>query len=206
MKIPSLVAILLVMGFAACQSGQNQQFQPPIVADEGKNQVVEAIMNRRSIRAYKPEQVKDEELKIIMECAINAPSAVNKQSWEVRVIQNPELLKAIEAECMKVAERNLFHNAPTLIVIAAEKNNQSSPVDCGLLGQNILLSAESMNIGTCVIGGIVGALNTPESQKNILPKLNLPETHQILYTISLGYKNESPEAKPRDAGKVQIIK
>lgn len=206
MKTPSLAAILLVMGFAACQNGQNRQPQQPVLAEESKNQTVETIMNRRSIRAYKPEQVTDEELQTIMQCAINAPSAVNKQSWEVRVIQNPELLQAIETVCMKVAERNLFYSAPTLIVVAAEKDNHSSPVDCGLLGQNILLSAESMNIGTCVIGGITGALSTPEARQEILPRLNLPETHEILYTIALGYKNESPEAKPRDAGKVQIIK
>lgn len=193
--------ILVALGLASCRNTQNQSEQQP-VASESTNRVVESIMNRRSIRAYKPEQVKDEELKIIMDCAINAPSAMNRQSWEVRVIQNPELLQAIAG----LSERNLFYSAPTLIVIAEEENNKYSSVDCGLLGENILLAAESMNIGTCVIAGVIDALNSSAARETILPKLNLPATHKPLYTIALGYKNESPDAKPRDSAKVQVIK
>jgi nitroreductase len=201
MKIISMGLILAAFGLASCQNTQNQSGQQPAEGDS-TNRVVETMMSRRSIRAYKPEQVKDEELKTIMDCAVNAPSAMNKQSWEVRVIQNPELLQAIAG----LSERNLFYNAPTLIVIAAEENNRYSPVDCGLLGENILLAAESMNIGTCVIAGVIDALNSPAALEAILPKLNLPATHKPLYTIALGYKNESPEAKPRDSAKVQVIK
>ena len=197
MKTTRLALVVLVMGFVACQSGQNQQ---PV--DETKNQVVEAIMSRRSIRAYKPEQVKDEELKTIIECAINAPSAGNRQSWAVRVIQNPELLKEIGDESIRLSERNLFFNAPTLIVVAADETDVQSHENCGLLTQNILLAAESMSIGTCVIGLLVPSLNA----ETILPQLNIPDTHKIIYAISLGYKDEAPDARPRDASKVQIIK
>lgn len=51
-----------------------------------KDVVVENIMNRRSICSYKPEQIKDAEQEQIIECAINAPSALNTQLWEMRVI------------------------------------------------------------------------------------------------------------------------
>ena len=136
MKTTRLALAVLFMGFVACQSGQNQQ---PV--NESKNQTVESIMNRRSIRVYKPEQVKDEELKTIIECAINAPSASNRQSWEARVIQNPELLKAIEEEHMKNSTRPPFFGAPTLIVVASEVDNNTSILDCGLFEQNITLAA-----------------------------------------------------------------
>ncbi len=199
MKIFNLVAIMMIFGMVSCQSGQNQQ---QTVSDSGKNLVVENIMSRRSIRSYKPEQVKEDELNTIIQCAINAPSAMNRQSWEVRVVQNPELLKAMSA----LSERDPFYGASTVIIVASEVNNTYSPVDCGLLGENILLAAESMNIGTCVIAGPIGAMNSPEAQESIMAKLNLPENYKPLFTIALGYKNESPEARPRDPAKVQIIK
>jgi nitroreductase len=161
-----------------------------------ESSAIDVIMSRRSIRSYKPEQIKDEELDTILKCGINAPSAMNSQSWEIRVIQNPEILKKIEGS---------FHNAPTLIIIASATDNFFSPVDCGLLGQNILLAAESLNIGTCVVGNITRFLNSPEGAE-VVKIFELPEGYTPLYGIAMGYKNENPEAKPRDKGKIKIIK
>jgi len=187
---------------------------------ETKNQVVETIMSRRSIRSYLPEQIKPEQLDTIIKCAINAPSALNKQSWEVRVIQNRDLLNRINAHFVEKAKgKNLqgsaaraqepgfdvFHGAPILIVVGKDKENPYSAVDCGLLAQNILLSAESMNIGTCVIGNTASILNSPDS-RDFLKEINMPDSHEVAFGIAIGYKNESPEAKPRDVSKVQYIK
>ncbi len=212
------LAALFTLGLVSCRS--TQQNQSDTSSSNGKNPVVENIMNRRSIRSYKPEQIKDSELNIITECAINAPSALNKQSWEVRVIQKPELIKAINSGFVEYAKSqnmqgsasrsqepgfSVFHGAPTVIVVATD-GSVFGPVDCGLLGQNILLAAESMNIGTCVVGGVTGYLNTSVAKETVIPKLKLSEGFTPLYTIAVGYKNETPKAKPRDKSKVQIIK
>lgn len=45
------------------------------------NTVLQTIKNRRSIRSYKPEQIKEEELQCILEAGIYAPSGCNHQSW-----------------------------------------------------------------------------------------------------------------------------
>lgn len=187
---------------------------------EHKNEVVEAIKNRRSIRSYKPEQIDQAQLDTIIDCGINAPSALNKQTWEVRVIQNADLLKRINDSFVEKAKGkdlkgsasrsqepgfSVFHGAPTLIIVGREKNNPTSFVDCGLLAQNILLSAESMNIGTCTIGNMASILNDPDA-KEFLKEINMPDTHEVAFGIAIGYKNESPEAKPRDASKVEYIK
>lgn len=187
---------------------------------EQKNEVVEAIKSRRSIRSYKPEQVNQAQLDTIIDCAINAPSALNKQSWEVRVIQNADLLSRINNNFVEKAKgKNLqgsaarsqepgfsvFHGAPTLIIVGRDKSNTFSLIDCGLLAQNILLSAESMNIGTCTIGSVAGIFNDPDG-KEFLKEINMPETHEVAFGIALGYKNENPDAKPRDTNKVQYIK
>lgn len=187
---------------------------------EQKNAVVEAIMSRRSIRSYKPEQITPEQLDTIVKCAINAPSALNKQSWEIRVIQSADLLsrinnsfvekakgKSLQGSAARAQEPgfSVFHGAPTLIIVGKDKSNPYSAVDCGLLAQNILLSAESMDIGTCTIGNMAGILNDPDS-KDFLKEINMPDTHEVVFGIAVGYKNESPDAKPRDESKVQYIR
>lgn len=214
------VNTFVLLSLLACQEGNKPQQEKETVPENTQNAVVETIMKRRSIRSYKPEQIKDQELATIIKCGINAPSALNKQQWEVRVIQSPALLKSINDGFVAYAKDksmqgsaakaqqpgfSVFHNAPTLVLVACKKDDTYSAVDCSLLGANMALAAESMNIGSCFVGSVVGYLNTPEAQTVFLPHLNLPEGYGLLYSLALGYKNESPEAKPRDEAKVQII-
>ena len=62
---------------------------------DNRNAVIENIMTRRSIRKYKDGPVARETMQKIMECGINAPSGQNRQSWEVRVVDNPEVMEEI---------------------------------------------------------------------------------------------------------------
>lgn len=161
--------------------------------------VIDNILSRRSIRSFKPEQVEKSKIDTILLCALNAPSANNKQPWEVRVIQNPELLNKIKA-----INENIYHNSPTVIVVAKDTTNPYGDFDCGLLTQNIMLSAEAMGIGTCSLGGLGRLLTTPEA-KEIRDALNLSPGYEVMLALSLGYKNESPDAKPREMSKAQYI-
>ncbi|GBU07289.1 NAD(P)H nitroreductase [Bacteroidales bacterium] len=215
MKFIYLLAVACLT-FSSCN--QTKEEKESTLDCVQTNKTVESIMNRRSIRSYQSEQIKAEQLDTIIQCAINAPSAVNKQSWEVRVIQNPELLKTIDEGFIKYAKENnmynsrikdgfhVFYEAPTLIIVANDTTNSSSQVDCGLLGQNVLLAAESMDIGTCVIGYLIAYLNSPEGREKIVPQFNLPSGYRPIYTISMGYKNERPDARARNQAKVQFIK
>lgn len=160
--------------------------------------IVENILARRSIRKYTPQQVSRQDLDIIMECAINAPSAMNKQPWQIRVVQNADLLAKI-----KDLGGN-FHGAPTLIVIAKDKTNGSSDLDCGLLAQNIMLSAQAVDLGTCALGSVARTLCTDKA-KDVTAKLDLPANYEPVLCIALGHPDQSPDAKPRDAKKVKYI-
>lgn len=212
------VAVLLIL--SACQPSAKQEVnQQEMNLESAKKTTIETILSRRSIRVYKPEQIKKEELDQIITCAINAPSALNKQSWEIRVIQNPELIKSMndgfvafskgkemKGSASKAQEPgfSVFHGAPTVIIVAYDTANKFSQVDCGLLGQNVLLSAEALDIGTCVIGGVTDFLATPEGKK-LVTQLNLSAGYEPLYAIAVGYKNQQPDAKPRDITKVTVI-
>ena len=185
---------------------------------EQKNQVVDCIMSRRSIRAYKPEQIKDEELKTILECAINAPSARNSQPWEVRVMQNKDAIENLNKEVIadmiekrpeakeRFADENasVFFHAPTLLVVAYDTTQYWGQSDCGMLVQNILLAAESMNIGSCAVGCCRDYINSPKAA-DFVKSLNLPENYVVYLTVTLGYKDENPDAKPRDDKKVAYM-
>lgn len=174
--------------------------------------VKENIMTRRSIRKYQPQAVGRDTMQTILECGINAPNGQNKQSWEVRVVDNPEFINGItevyKKANPKVAEdpsfKNMFRNAPTVVFIANDPSYDCSQIDCGLLGGNMILTAQSMGIGSCCLGGPARFMKSPEAAE-YLKKLNFSEGYELLYCIAFGYPDETPAAKPRNAEKVQFI-
>lgn len=184
-----------------------------------KEAIIDNILTRRSIRKYTAEQVTKAQIDTVMKSAIFAPSALNKQPWEIRVIQNPKILKEINDRFLEFAQGkefqgsaakyrepgfSIFHNAPTLIVIARDKNNPISYLDCGIALQNICLSAHAIGLGTCPLGTLVPILNN-EKNKDILQLLNIPEDYEVAINVSLGHPAETPVAPKRFATKVKII-
>ncbi len=175
--------------------------------------VKENIMTRRSIRKYKPQPVPRDTMQTILECGINAPNGQNKQSWEVRVVDNPEFINGItevyKKANPKVAEdpsfKNMFRNAPTVVFIARDPSYDFSQIDCGLLSGNMMLSAWSMGIGSCCLGGPVRFMLTDKEAAPYLERLGFSEGYELTLCIAFGYPDEAPAAKPRDMGKVKFI-
>lgn len=203
-----LCAGLLAMSSCAPQSTT----QPETTAPTTENAVIETILARRSIRRYKPQPVEREKLELIVKCGINAPSGMNKQPWEVRVVDNAAYIDSLTALYTKanpkVAEdttfRNMFRNAPAVIFIASPSNG-SGQLDCGLLGENMVLAAQSLGLGTCCLGAPTRFMKETPEAAPYLEKLGFSEDYTLLYAIGVGYPDESPAAKPRDEAKVRFI-
>ncbi len=181
-------------------------------ADNPENAVVKTIMERRSIRKYLDKPVEHEKLEVIAECGINAPNGMNKQPWEVRIVESQEWIKGVTEEYVKKNQervngdanfKNMFRNAPNVIVIATPKGE--GQIDAGLMGENMILAAQSMGLGTCCLGGPVQFVKNDSTAAPYLQKLDIPEGYEIAYMIGIGYPDEQPEAKPRDASKVKYI-
>lgn len=177
------------------------------------NDVIKAIMDRRSIRRYLDMPVEHEKLEVVVRCGINAPSAVNRQPWIVRVVEDQQLIKDVtevykkeNAEQVKrdANFKNMFRNAPNLICVCTPKNG--GDLDAGLLGENMMLAAQSLGLGTCCLGGPVRFLNSNANAKFFIDRLDIPEGYQLNYILAIGYPDESPAAKPRDPSKVKFIK
>ena len=178
------------------------------------NPVLSSIMARRSIRKYLDKPVEHEKLEVIVKCGINAPSGMNRQPWVVRVVEDQKLItdateiyKQENAEQVKRDNdfKNMFRNAPNLICVCTPANG-GGELDAGLLGENIMLAAQSMGLGTCCLGGPVRFLLSNEKCNFFLDRLDIPADYKLNYIIAIGYPDEQPDAKPRDASKVKFIK
>ena len=95
------------------------------------NPVINTIMSRRSIRSYIDKPVEHEKLAAIVKCGINAPSGSNRQPWQIRVVENQELLAQVNEVFKKEFARqilrdrnfkNMFRNAPNIILICTPAN------------------------------------------------------------------------------------
>lgn len=209
MKLP--LSLALIFG-ALTLSGCSESKPADSSANETANPVIETIMGRRSIRKYKDQPVEREKLSRIVECGLNAPNGMNRQPWIVRVVDSPDYIAGItslylaadSAHAADPAFRNMFRNAPAVIFIASPVDG-SGQVDCGLMGENMILAAESLGLGTCCLGGPVRFMTgTPEAAP-YLEKLDIPDDYALLYAIGVGYPDESPEAKPRDLSKAKFV-
>ena len=173
-----------------------------------KNAAIENIMSRRSIRNYKQEAVPREVLDQIMECGVNAPNAINRQSWEVRIVDNPELqaqIKAAMAATGNERAEGCFYNAPVWVFIAQDSTFPFSAYDCGLMAENMMLAANALGIGSVCLGSPVRFILDSPQKDAVLEKLGFSDGYELCLCISMGYPNEKPEAKPRDISKVKFV-
>ena len=195
--------------FAGCQ---NKHQEAATMDSKQENQVVSTIMARRSIRKYKQQPVEREKMDIILKCGINAPNGQNKQSWEVRVVDNPAVMAEFKEAMAKGHPdmnadmvKGCFRDAPTMVFIARDKSYDFSAYDCGLLAENMMLSAWSMGVGSICLGSPVRFLTDNEECVPCLAKLGFSEGYELCLCVGFGYADEAPTAKPRDWGKVQYV-
>lgn len=184
----------------------------PQTNDTMDNEVVNAIMARRSIRQYHPTIVSRDTMMQIMTCGINAANGQNKQSWEVRIVDNPATMQQIQ-DLMVVGNprlqpemvRGCMRGAPVMTFIARDTQYDFSAYDCGLLAGNMMLAAQSMNVGSICLGSPVRFILDADNSAEILALLGFSANYELSLCVGFGYANEAPAAKPRDINKVQYI-
>lgn len=176
-----------------------------------KNEVLKAIDNRRSTRSYKDEQIDDEELQILLDAAIQAPSAMNSQSWHFTVVQNKEMINTMSEKSKELMAKDenpyvsnvgkgsghIFHKAPTVIVVSGKKDVSSSLVDCSAAIENMLLAGESIGLGSVWIGFVRYFFRLEDEVKN----LKIPQGYEPHYAVSIGYKKNESEKGPGERNK-----
>lgn len=209
-----MLSACVLFPLVACGGGNqsNVQTEQALVATDSVNQVIETILARRSVRKYKPQPVEREKMQTIVECGVNAPNAMNRQPWEIRVVDNPDFINGVtelyKKEQPKAAEdpnfKNMFRNAPTVVFVGRDVQSGSAEFDCGLLSENMMLAAQSMGIGSCCLGSPAAFMRSPAAAE-YLKQLGFSEGYELLYCIAFGYPDEAPAAKSRDLTKIKFV-
>lgn len=185
------------------------------------NEVIQSILDRRSIRVYSDEQIKQEDLDSILKSGLYAPSGCNMQPWHFTVVQNKELIHELNIETKKELLKcgneqfvnyakneayNVFYNARTIIIVSGEKSALVPQIDCAAATENMNLAAESLGIGTCWIG-LITFLFRSQRAETYIEKLEIPDGYEPYYAITLGYKKyPNPKPQPRRENTVNYIK
>ena len=198
-------AILLLVASACCQN-QAQS------SGNNSDAVIENIMARRSIRQYKQTPVGRDTMNVILECGINAPNGQNRQSWEVRVVDSPALMNEIKEAMAQghpdmepKAVKGCFRNAPVMVFIARDPSYDFSAYDCGLLAENMMLSAWSLGVGSICLGSPVRFLTDNDACRPVLEKLGFSAGYELCLCVGFGYADEAPAAKQRNPEKVKFV-
>jgi nitroreductase len=133
---------ILFLGMMALASCSNNVEPQNTISD---SEVVENVMmSRRSIRQYTKQTISRDTLDQIIKCGINAPNGQNRQAYELRIVNNPKLLKQISDAVikdkpdvsLKPGADNIFFGATTVIFVANDTSYDMSQIDCGLLGDS----------------------------------------------------------------------
>ena len=185
-------------------------------------QTIQTILNRRSIRSYKPDRLDSESLDLIVKAGTYAPSAMNQQSWHITIIQNRSLLDRLEASCKsvflesdvealrEVAARedfSVFYHAPALVIVTGDTNALAPQYDCTLAMQNMLLAAASLDIGSCWTHSVM-MFHATEKGNALFNELGIvfSENYKPYAAAVFGYSaSPVPEPEPRKSGCVTLM-
>ncbi len=152
----------------------------------------ELIRNRYSVRAYKPDPVEEEKLMAVLEAARLAPTASNRQPFQLIVIHT----KGREEELSRIYDREWFVQAPLIIgacglrgeVWKGEHGRDYLGVDVAIVMDHLILAATDLGLGTCWIGAF-----DADAAREIL---DLPDDAEPIIFTPLGYPADTP--KPRE--------
>ena len=167
------------------------------------NETLRVLRERRSIRKYKTEQIKDGELDAILEAGTWAASGKNLQTAVMVVVQDQEtiqLMSRLNAEIFGRPGTDPFYGAPTVVVVLADGEKPNWLQDGSLVLGNLMTAAASLGVGSCWINRAKELFEMPEG-KALLAKWGLPETLRGVGNCILGYpEGEIPAPRPRKEG------
>lgn len=174
------------------------------------NQVIETILNHRSIRKFEERTLSQEQIETIIECAQAASTSSFIQAYSIIGIKNPDkkrrLAEIAGNQAYVESNGHLFifcadlHRHEVISEMEGQDLTTSLQstekfmvglIDATLAAQNAVLAAESMGLGACYIGGIRNDLEA------VCDLLHIPKRVIPLFAVVVGYPAQHPDKKPR---------
>ena len=174
-------------------------------------EALEVLYNRRSIRKFKPEQIKENELDAVLKAGTYGPTGRGLQTPLIVAVQNKEDIKTLNRLSAQIMGREgePYYGAPTIILVfytSLAANELFGHLDAASVTTNMLNAAYAIGLGSCWIHRCHEIFLTDEG-KALLKKWNIEEPVVGVTSIALGYADmPNPEPKPRREGYVVKIK
>jgi nitroreductase len=168
-----------------------------------KNDVLDVLKNRRSIRKFKSEQIKKDELDAVLEAGTFAPTGGGAQSPVIIAVQNPATVEELAKMNAKVmgSSGNPYYGAPTIVLVLASPKARATYVEDGAcVLQNMMIAAHAIGLGSCWIHREKEIFSSAEG-KALLKKWGVSDEFVGVGSIALGYADcELPAAAKRKDG------
>ena len=156
--------------------------------------VIEAILDRRSIRRFKPGEISEEAVHRLLQAAMYAPSAGNQRPWHFVVLRDRKLLNAVP-EFHPYA--SMLGEAALAVLVCADLSLETHPgywmVDCAAATQNLLLAVQASSLGAVWLG----IYPRPERMQGMARLLTLPEQVKPFALVAIGHPAEHPPRPER---------
>lgn len=181
------------------------------------NAVVDMIKKRCSIRSFTDEPLTQEELQALIDVGLAAPSGANLQNWHFSFVTDKKIVGEIEKylvdrvfagdnefvkKLIESRNRKIFFNA-AVVVFLSTKGGESL-VDAGAAIENIVLAAESMGLGSCVLGGCRDAFNL-ERGDYFKKLVKMPEGYEFAVGAAIGHPAMTGTPHERLMEKVTVL-
>jgi len=171
-------------------------------------ETLKTIAARKSTRAYKADQISEQELDTIVLAGCNA--AVGRALYEnlhMTIIQCPETLQKVIAAAQKASgdpSKDPTYGAPTLIVVSANKNPKASNIEIANAASvitNMHLAATDIGVASCYLWGFLGGF---AAEPGLAQELGIPEGFTPASGIILGYAKDPIGAERELSKKINI--
>lgn len=172
-----------------------------------KKEALEVLMNRRSVRKFKPDQITEAELLAVLDAGTYAPTGRNMQTPWIIAVQNKEERDAVSKLNAQImgAPIDPYYGAPTIIIVVAP-DDLFGTINSSAVLTNMVNAAYAAGLGSCWIHRPDQMFATEEG-KAMLAKWGIPEGMKGVGSIALGYADtELPAAPPRKENYYRIIK
>ena len=165
------------------------------------NETIKTLKTRRSCRSFKPDMVKDSELKAIVEAGTYAATGMGKQSPIIIAVTDKELRDQLAEENRKIGGWNEgfdpFYGAPVILVVLADKSVPTYLYDGSLVMGNLMNAASSLGVANIWIHRAKEEFES-EFGKSLLKKLGIEGDYEGIGHCALGYDaKEANAAAPR---------
>lgn len=160
------------------------------------------LKTRRSCRKYKEEQIKEEELQLILEVGTYAPTGIGAQCPKIVVLQDKETIQYVSKLNATVmgTTSDPFYGAPTVVIVLAERSRKTYVDDGNMVIANLLNAAHAVGVDSCYIYRAREVFDSEEG-KELLEKWGIHGDYEGIGNVILGYglPEGIKEAAPRKA-------